>query len=87
MCVHVRVLWQRPTQDFAGVGVQPEDGHGQGDAEADVVAGVLQGGALWEDQVDPHGLHVRGGAGQLGDEQALQALGGLDKSVSSMIHS
>ena len=46
MCVHVRVLWQRPTQDFAGVGVQPEDGHGQGDAEADVVAGVLQGGAL-----------------------------------------
>ena len=37
---------RRPTQDFAGVGVQPEDGHGQGDAEADVVACVLQGGAL-----------------------------------------
>ena len=78
VCVCVCVSRQRRrTQDFAGVGVQPEDGHGEGDAQADVVAGVLQGGPLRQDQVDPHGLDVWGGAGQLGDEQALQALGGL----------
>lgn len=55
------------TQDFAGVGVEPEDGHCQGDSEADVVLGVLQGRVLRQDEVNPHGLNIRRGARQLRD--------------------
>lgn len=67
------------TQYFAGVGVQPEDGHCQWDGEADVVLGVLQGRVLGQYEVDPHGLHVWRGARQLRDQQTLKALGGLKR--------
>lgn len=67
------------TQYFARVGVQPEDGHCQGDSEADVVLRVHQGRVLRQDEVDPHSLDVRRGARQLRDHQTLKTLGGLNR--------
>ena len=65
------------TEDLAGVSVQAEDGHGQGNGQGDIVLGVLEDRALGQDQVDPHGLHVRRRGGQLGNQEALKTLCGL----------
>lgn len=71
------------TQDFAGVGVQPQDGHCQGNGEADVVLGVLQGWVFDENEVNPHSLYIGRGSWQLRDQHTLKTLGGLNRGFNT----
>ena len=49
-----------PTQDLQRCVFQADEGLGEGDGQGDVRAGVPEQRTLWQGQVEPQGLDVRG---------------------------